>query len=257
MRKYFIFLNAFFLLHPFCLTAKQTVKLCTVDWPPFTIVEKGSGKISGIHVDITKEIFKRIDLNVEIQSVPWKRCLKMVEDGQLDGVFAVSYKEDRARYLLYPDEPLDIVEYVVATTEASEKARWLAEKNFSSSLLPVGSPQGFSVTADLKKEKGITVDDGAVNDRANFQKLLANRVKSIVMLRQALEQMIKSDNVASKVHVLEPPYVEGKKYFIGIRKTYREGEIDANFLLKAIDETIKHLFKTNKIKIIRDKYYSE
>ncbi len=257
MRKYLIFLNAFFLIYTFDLMAKQTIKLCTVDWPPFTIVEKDSGKISGIHVDITHEIFKRVDLNVEIQSIPWKRCLKMVEDGHLDGVFAVSYNEDRARYLLYPKEPLDTVEYIVATMEDPKKVKWSTKKVFSSPLLPVGSPQGYSVTADLKKEKGIKVDDGAVNDRANFQKMLGDRVKSIVMLRQALEQMIKSDNIASKVHVLEPPYVDGKKYFIGIRKTYREGDIDAAFLLKAIDETLKHLVETKKIKPIRDKYYSD
>lgn len=239
------------------LFAKKTVRLCTVDWPPFTIVDKSSNQIEGIHVDIVNEVFKRIDLNVEIESIPWKRCLKMVEDGQRDGVFAVSYNKDRARYLLYPKEPLDIVEYVVATTVHPEKAGWSEKKQFSSVLQPLGSPQGYSVTADLKKEIDLKVDDGAVNDRVNFQKILGGRVNSIVMLRQALDQMIKSEDAASKIYILEPPYVEGKKYYIGIRKSYKDEEIGAEFLVGAIDKTIEHLTSTKNLKSIRDRYYSK
>ncbi|MGB0935742.1 MAG: substrate-binding periplasmic protein, partial [Alphaproteobacteria bacterium] len=66
--------------------AANTGKLraCTIAWPPYTISKNEDGKLTGIDVDILREIARRMNKDIKISDIPWKRCLRFAEDGNID-----------------------------------------------------------------------------------------------------------------------------------------------------------------------------
>lgn len=236
--------------------SQKPLKVCTVDWPPFTVMDSKGAGITGIHTEMVQKIFDFMQIKAEITSLPWKRCLSLVETGEYDAVYSASFKDDRAKYMLYPQEALDEVEYVFVTTKDPKTVAWDDKRTFANLPQPLGSPLGFSVTTDLKKEQGLKIDDGAVTDRTNFEKLLAGRVQSIVILRQAYESLKKEFKAEGKVFELQPAYIDKKKYFLTVRKTFDRPGFKATDFAKAVDSVILQMRTTGELKTIAAKYQS-
>jgi len=68
------------------------------NYPPFHWEEYG--QLKGASIDISKQIFERLGLNVEIQYVgPWKRVLINAEKGKIDFIPALKNSPERKKYL--------------------------------------------------------------------------------------------------------------------------------------------------------------
>ena len=61
----------------------EELKLCGTQWPPFTYAEEGK-IVKGVSYEIYQEAFKRLGWQVEMDHLPWPRCLKHVEQGSYD-----------------------------------------------------------------------------------------------------------------------------------------------------------------------------
>lgn len=217
---------------------KEKLKLCsTADWPPYEYTDTTTKQVTGSSVDIIKELSNKLNFNVEILSLPWERCLQMNKDGDMDGIFTVSKTTDREQYLIYPQKSIQNVSYIFATTKGSKTA-WNESKNVNHIPQPIGSPQGYSVTKTLKEIKNIKVDDSAQSDEVNLNKLLLGRLGSIAIGPQALELLIKEKNVSDKIQMLNPPFVDSKKYYIAISKKYKNDEKKAIELAQKFDAVI-------------------
>ncbi len=60
----------------------------------------------GLNPELIKEIFHRMECDIKIKFLPFKRIILMLEKGTLTGAAQVSYKEDRTRFLIYPENEL-------------------------------------------------------------------------------------------------------------------------------------------------------
>ena len=78
---------------------ENTLVIGADSWPPFRFI-KGSS-VSGIDNELLKRLAKRMGFNVRYQICPWKRCLKMMENGQIDGMSGLAWRKERARYITY------------------------------------------------------------------------------------------------------------------------------------------------------------
>ncbi|HEV7319165.1 MAG TPA: transporter substrate-binding domain-containing protein [Ensifer sp.] len=63
--------------------------LTTVDFPPFNFIDQ-SGKLSGLHVDLVREICRELDIEAkcQIQAVTYAELLPALEEGQGEAVAA-------------------------------------------------------------------------------------------------------------------------------------------------------------------------
>lgn len=63
--------------------------LTTVDFPPFNFIDQ-SGKLSGFHVDLVREICRELDIEAkcQIQAVTYAELLPALEEGQGEAVAA-------------------------------------------------------------------------------------------------------------------------------------------------------------------------
>ncbi len=111
-----------------CLNAQQRLSLCFDRgfWFPFAFTE--DYKPSGMYVDMIRDAMDRLDSKVALRPMDWKKCLKRVQRGRIDGVLGISYKPARAEKFDYPADAatsknspnrLTNVEYVIVNYSGS------------------------------------------------------------------------------------------------------------------------------------------
>lgn len=229
------------------------LRVCTTDWPPFTISDAATKQVTGTHTELTAAAFKKAGHEVQIDSLAWERCLKDVETGAYDAAYSASFKDERAAYAIYPQRPLQTLAYVVAVRKGA-KHGWDAAKDGAKLPQPVAAPRGYSINADLKKMAGVTVDESAITDSQNVQKLLAGRLDAMAVEETVLKALIKKHDAADKVEVLQPPLAAGKNYFIIVSKKHGGSEAAAKKLADQLDGAIEQLDKDGFLASISTKY---
>ncbi len=78
----------------------RTITLGAIEWPPYTIWE-GDRFASGLDIELMAAIFGKAGCSLHILRMPFKRALRDVELGELDGMPTVSFTEERARFGYY------------------------------------------------------------------------------------------------------------------------------------------------------------
>ncbi|TNE65106.1 MAG: transporter substrate-binding domain-containing protein [Alphaproteobacteria bacterium] len=73
----------------------KTLTFATLDYPPYVHWEK-DGSATGLDADILAAVMKRAGCTYQFQQMPFKRALRAVAYGNLDGMPAVSFTKDRA-----------------------------------------------------------------------------------------------------------------------------------------------------------------
>ena len=69
------------------LAQGERLRIVSDDWAPY--IYQDNGQPRGMHYEISREVFKRLGLDVQWIFLPWKRCLAMAEQGLADGVMGV------------------------------------------------------------------------------------------------------------------------------------------------------------------------
>ena len=125
-------------------------------------------------------VARRLELDLDVQSMPWKRCLAQVEVNALDGVFAVSYQSERENLGVYPgggaadvSKRLHSDSYMLIRKKGSA-VRWDG-RAFSSLNGVIGCQLGYSICKHLRKPN-VAVDEGSQKADELVQKLLARRL---------------------------------------------------------------------------------
>jgi len=206
------------------------IKLCTAPWIPFSICAKGSSEASGVHTDRLRHVFSSMDQNVSIECMPWKRCLKSVESGAFDGVFAVSRQAERDAFLTYLSVPLQSVRYVFVTLKSTDST-WQGDRRLSNLPQPIGSPFGWSVTERLRSEEPeLILDTASADDDANMRKLLLGRIPTIVIEESVALSLAEQHDAADKVVILDPPFTDKIDYYLAFGKSSKEVVRQPDFL---------------------------
>jgi polar amino acid transport system substrate-binding protein len=228
-----------------------SLRVCTVDWPPYTVSD--GRQVSGMHTEMVTELFRQLGDTLQIEQIAWERCLKEMETGGYDAAYSASYKADRAQYALYPKTPLQTVSYVIVAVKGTGTG-WDAGRDAAKLAQPIAAPRGFSVTDELRKIAGVTVDDGATNDQQDMQKLAAGRVKSVAIEASAAKSLIEKLHLTDKVEVLSPELISGKDYFVVVAKRYGGSEAAAQQLTDALSAKLAGMRADGELERIVAKY---
>ena len=126
-------------------------------------------------------------VRLELEPLPWARCLSEVQRGSLDGVLGASYLPERARWLAYPLDARGHPDAsrrmfrmgFVMLRRAGSGVRWDGAM-FRNATRPVGVERGHASVAFLR-ERGIAYDENQPDLDAMLAKLRAERVDAIVV----------------------------------------------------------------------------
>jgi polar amino acid transport system substrate-binding protein len=194
-------------------SARETVTLCfeAQDVLPWR-TEKGGG----LNFELLKLVEKRLDIQFDFQSTPWKRCLAQLKANAVDGAFAVSYKPDRRELGEYPgNDSVDASKrmhtdtYVVLRRKGS-KVGWDG-KTFSNLDGAIGFQLGYSV-GDVLRAQNVEVDEGSQRADELARKLLAGRLAAAAMGGSDAAGLMRGP-LGAQLEQLPVPIIE-KPYFL-------------------------------------------
>jgi len=159
--------------------AEKIVLTAMEDFPPFQY--KGENEqVTGIDADIVREVCKRLGIEVKFQPMPWKRALRMVEEGEFSGLLTALYTEERSKFLYFTKETTHIQKNVIMARKGSAiTIKGIGDlKNKT-----VGVVRGFSYGDEFDKCQDIKKE--VCNEQKDLIKILD---KERIDLAMAVEQ---------------------------------------------------------------------
>lgn len=160
-------------------------------WYPFTYEEKEKPK--GMHVDIVRKALETLGYQIEIISLPRKRCIMSAQNGEIDGIISIAFHPDLAKSLEFPqdvtrtkesDGRIMQIDQVVVTHMDNP---YEFEGDIRTLPIPVRIPRGESLMTDLEKN-GLKVEE-ANSDKQNFGKLIRDKIGVVITSSMIAENM--------------------------------------------------------------------
>lgn len=217
-------------------SAKETLKLCGVEWPPFTYVENNS-IVAGLSHDIIKEAFGRLDVSVVIDSIPWPRCEFYVKHGKYDAILDNSLIGDWLIKGQYPATKYTLAVYVRDDFDQT-KFSWesLAGKT-------VGFVRGYDYTERIKNYRGWDKELSSTDEQL-LVKLKVKRYDYVVLDTYGAPLLAEKLNI--KIRKLEPE-IDSTNLYLSFNNQHTE-------ILKAYDEIISQMIDDGSMDKLYLKY---
>ena len=204
----------------------QNIKLChdDADSAPWLIKDA-----KGLNIVLMEAAAAKAGAKLEIVALPWKRCLGAVEDKSIDGAIAASYKDERAKFAVYPttgDKPdenrrLHTEEYSLYRAKGSNVS-WDGSK-FSNLTGSIGAQRGYSIIDNLKKWEA-KVDEGGALPKDNMKKLVGGQVQAVALTSEEGDQLSKTPDFSGKVEKVTPPLIQKPYYVIFGKEFYSKNQ---------------------------------
>jgi len=198
----------------------------------------------GMGIEAVWLLAKKLNIEIEIKRMPWKRCLSEMEKGNVDGVFTASFKEKRKQYGLYPEKDGNVDPSRRFTSASYALYRLKGTNvnydgnNFLNIKGKVGAPRGYSIADDLRK-KGLTIDEGPSTEK-DFIKMIKGRLDAVAALEMTGDYYILSnDDFQKKIEKILPLIVEKPYYYMISHQFYNKNKDFAEKIWDTIAEIRK------------------
>jgi polar amino acid transport system substrate-binding protein len=196
-----------------CLAAQaQSLRLVSEAWPPYIYEEQG--QLRGLDYETAHIVLQRLGVEVEWQLMPWKRCLAAFSQGQVDGIFDVFQTAARQATMLYPDEPLSEIEFVLFHS-AARPHRYRRPSDLHG--LKVGVSAGYWYANRAFRESNRFTREPAPTHVANFGKLQRNRVDLVINDHRAGHFLLAKMGL-SKTIGHSPKVISRDQLYLGLRR---------------------------------------
>jgi polar amino acid transport system substrate-binding protein len=166
-----------------CLTFAvrgETLRLVTDAWAPYVYEE--DGQATGLDYEITREILRRLGMQLELQFMPWKRCLLSLEQGHADGILDIFHLPEREAQMLFVEEPLSDVEFVLFH---ARNRPYPYERLEDLRGRVIGISPGYWYNDATFRTSTLFRREEAPTHEANLGKLIRHRVDLVVNDRRA------------------------------------------------------------------------
>ncbi|NCD33898.1 MAG: transporter substrate-binding domain-containing protein [Spartobacteria bacterium] len=169
------------------------------------IIPLDGGGYKGLDLVFMNLLRDELGIPLEIRTFPWARCIATMGTGDIDGVFASSYKKDRLKMGIYPVNADGTPDTRKRIHMSGYSLYYLAGKNvtFDGTTVTglngmVGVQRTFSIMPQIEK-LGLKVDDGTADPVAILKKVLVGRNEA------AAFQILNGDTL-----IADNPEFEGK-----------------------------------------------
>ena len=180
----------------------------------------------GAAVELVRMLEERIPgLQIKFSRYPWKRCLAMLETGQVDGIFNASFSQARTRIGEYPwkdghvdaSRRLTTISYHLYALPHAELG-WNGEA-FEDPHLTIGAPLGYSIVNDLEN-LGVSVMK-VRSSMQSLQLLNAGRVDAVALQSVTADYLLmnNSDQLTDIVRI-DPP-LKTKPYYLMLSRQFK------------------------------------
>lgn len=167
----------------------QDLKLMTENYPPYNY--EIDGKLHGISVDIVKEIQKRLNIDVDIEVLPWTRAYEIAQKKKNRALFSMARTDARERLFKWVGPiSLDRV-YFFKKKGSPVEIKTLDDAREVGSIGVALNTSGHLNLAAL----GFKNLDTIPNPILNIRKLLARRVDLVPSIEPVIVYRAKKDGI--------------------------------------------------------------
>lgn len=209
------------------------------------------GKPAGFICDLVHEIARKAEFDAKITLFPFKRALKMIQEGEADGMISLHYKAGRKAFALYPDAPLYKTRYCVFAS---------AEKTFSFTGVQdlygkrVGKMSAWflgKAFEEAVREGKILLEETTLL-KSNLLKLDMGRLDAYLGTYFATHYEIKKLGLKGRIVALPESIREESVYMVLSRKGTRI--LDKTGLLDRIEAAIVSVQQEGRVERLTEKY---
>jgi polar amino acid transport system substrate-binding protein len=191
----------------------------------------------GVTVEMVQRLTSRIPaMKVELQRMPWKRCLLKLEKGEVDAVVA-SFTSDRLAYGLYPmkDGQTNPALRIGSTSYALYKRKDAAlewdGKSLKGLVLAMGAPSGYSIVEELRA-MGLTVEESG-STGADLQKLQMGRLGAVAAVETVADFYLTQSRFG-EITKMEPAFAPKHYYLLLSHQFFSQSPALADKVWQAI-----------------------
>ncbi|WP_417566519.1 substrate-binding periplasmic protein [Marinobacter sp.] len=215
---------------------------CNSHWPPYSYGDDEALAIGGYAVDFMNELSGRIARPVELRILPWLRCLKMAEDGDVDGIMLLTENEERKQFLLM-SRPIisdaNLLWYRSDSPHARPRSTFADLQG-----LRIGVVTGFNYGEPFNAavvQLNLTVDE-APSILSNFRRLDRDWIDVFLVNRMAADYALHDYPLLKAGMVVQGGLFESVGFRIGLAKAGR-----AAGLLAEIDKALEDMHEDGTI----------
>ncbi|GAA5181296.1 ABC transporter substrate-binding protein [Niveibacterium umoris] len=230
--------------------------------PPYSWVENGSFK--GIYVDIVAAVARAIgdEYKLDIQPVPWKRGLAMLQAGEAFALFPPYRRAERAFITAY-SEPLFRERVVVTCTAAAAQH---PRKKFPDDFrdVQIGINAGYAladVVVKARRDELLQVEE-ANGTMTNLRKIAMNRIDCFINDRASTQFAFKelrnapdATAAARQLELVDTVEISSEDAFIALGPAGTPAKRKA--VLNRINAAIKTLRSSGEIERIVERYLTK
>jgi len=171
----------------------------------------------GVSVELLREAAAAAGIEIQFVRMPWPRCLKSLQRGEVDAIFNSSFKEERLEAGVYPmvgGKP-DPARRITTLTYALYRLKggpvtWDGKVIGGLGDGAVGAQAGYSIVEDLTR-MGVRVEETG-DTLTNFKKLASGRIPAVAQHEVNGDSLLAGGQFPA-VQKVAPPLVT-KDYFV-------------------------------------------
>lgn len=196
---------------PVCAAEKLTLCLENKVVAPWRHLDR-----TGLNFELLKRVEQKLDLSFDYQILPWKRCLAKLKANQVDGVFTVSFSEERRGFGAFPGHAnpdvkkrMHFARYFLVRKKGSS-VDWDG-KQFQGLDGKIAFQLGYSV-GDLLRAVKVPVLETPASAHSVGRKVIAGHVAGAAMIDSDTAALMRGP-LAPQLEIVERP-LEEKPYYL-------------------------------------------
>lgn len=243
MKSLLIIIIIYILTSSFLFSQDIVIKAAYTDWEPYTYTENNDAK--GFEIEIFSIIMDKMNIKVEYESLPWKRCLNNLKTGESDVVISMFKTDERELYTIYPEENISRSTCSFFVLESSNVKFNGDYNNIYNDR--IGVILGFNYGDEFSNESNNLQKIDIIDSKSLLDMVSKKRVHIGLDNRLVIHSLSKKANIENSIRFLEPPVVNDPLY-IGFSKKNKLENLCKSFSdeLKAFKQTDRYLEITKR-----------
>jgi len=203
------------------------------------------GRASGAYVEIVRELARRTGTRVEVVDCPLKRCLMLLQQGEVDVAIGLQATPEREKYLRFLATPYrlhasDHVYYM----RMGEAGRLRGASDLVG--LAIGVKLGSEISDSLASRVGVKLEP-VPDNRNNFAKLVAGRIDAVAIPEDQGEYLLADLHLQGRL--AKAPYREpngsSRSVAVARRSPYASQieALDAAMAAMRADGTLQRIYQ--------------
>ena len=216
-------------------------------WPPFTPDAYGVTQ-EGLSYILMKEIFSRLNIDVNLELLPQKRMLLNLKAGRKDAVTAISKNEKRAEFLLFSEAIVQKKGYIYYSKKSHPSFHWEKFEDLKGLKIGVVAGHNLGVDFDAAVVKHQLDIKTVSRSKQNFDKLIAQEIDVLLSIEPTANYFLKKKPYKNEIGQASKQYYS-KYYYIGFSK-----KSNAKRLIPQVNKIIQQMKSDGSLKKILSVY---